>query len=158
MTYAEFLVMIRRISRSVNLESKRIERDHGISIPQLLTLHFLHQQPLFKASHKQIKDFLQLNASTVTGIIARLIRKGLVAKLPRTEDRRVSSITITQEGARLLDRMPDLDNQHVSEKLASQTPAEQAELMAAFQQIISFLNEPPPIESSDLEPDMNEFG
>jgi len=144
MTYAEFLVMIRRISRSVNLESKRIERDHGISIPQLLTLHYLHQQPDFRASHKQIKDFLQLNASTVTGIISRLIRKGFVAKLPKSADRRVSSITITQEGAKLLDKMPDLDNRHISEKLDNQTSEEQQDLEATFHRIISFLNQPPP--------------
>lgn len=144
MNYADFLVLIRRITRSVNLESKRIERDHGISIPQVLTLHFLQQQPNFKASHKQIKDFLQLNASTVTGIIARLGRKGMVAKLPKTEDRRVSYITITQAGAELLERIPHLDNQQVAEKLAALTEAEQQKLQDAFLRIISFLQKDPP--------------
>jgi DNA-binding MarR family transcriptional regulator len=29
-----------------------------------------------------MKDFFQLNASTVTGIISRLEKKGLIARLP----------------------------------------------------------------------------
>ena len=99
MNYAEILINIRKISRSVNLESKRLEKEYGISIPQLLALNYLREQNNFLASHKSIKDFLKLNASTVTGIITRLEKKGLVAKLPRLQDKRVSLITLTAKGA-----------------------------------------------------------
>ncbi len=72
MNYTDILTGLRKIIRSVNLESKRIEKQFGISIPQLLCLNFLHSQAGFQASQKEIKDFLSLNASTVTGIINRL--------------------------------------------------------------------------------------
>ncbi|MFT5168019.1 MAG: hypothetical protein ACI8P3_003258 [Saprospiraceae bacterium] len=70
MKYTEILIRIRQIVRSVNLESKRIEKEYGINIPQLLCLNFLNDQENFEASHTQMKDFFQLNASTVTGIIS----------------------------------------------------------------------------------------
>ena len=41
--YADLMISIRKIVRAVNLESKRIEKNHGLSIPQLLTLKFLKE-------------------------------------------------------------------------------------------------------------------
>ena len=68
----EILSDLRRIIRSVNLEAKRVEREFGVSIPQYLCLQHLNEQPDFIASMKEIKDALQLNASTATGIVQRL--------------------------------------------------------------------------------------
>ena len=102
MKYTDILIQIRQIVRSVNLESKRIEKEYGISIPQLLCLNFLNEKDTFQASHKEIKDFLKLNASTVTGLISRLETKGLVARLPKRGDKRVKVLSITAKGEQLL--------------------------------------------------------
>ena len=83
MQYLEILVKLRKVIRSINLESKKIEKEFGISIPQLLVLKFLSEQKDYKASSKDIKTYINLNASTVSGIIVRLEDKGLVARLPK---------------------------------------------------------------------------
>ena len=133
MNYAEILISIRKISRVVNLESKRLEKEHGISIPQLLALSFLRDQEHYQSSHKAIKDFLKLNASTVTGIIARLEKKGMVAKLPRLNDKRVSLITLTAKGAKLLDATPDpLLHHQISQKLQSLSAEQMTQIANAF--------------------------
>ena len=148
MRYTEILVRIRQIVRSVNLESKRIEKEYGISIPQLLCLTFLSEQEYFQASHKQIKDFLQLNASTVTGIITRLEKKGYVARLPRRHDRRVGLITITAKGAELLERTPEPLHEQLSIKLRKLSQTDLQKLQDAFDAITDFLD----IESVDAAP------
>lgn len=140
MKYTEILTRIRQIIRSVNLESKRIEKEYGISIPQLLSLNFLNEKEAFQASHKEIKDFLQLNASTVTGIIGRLEKKGLVARLPKREDKRVGLITITAKGAELLKKAPEPLHEQVSLKLKKLSPNALHDLQNAFDTIIDFLN------------------
>ncbi len=38
MDYKEILIQIRRIVRSINLESKKIQKDFSVSIPQILCL------------------------------------------------------------------------------------------------------------------------
>ena len=139
MNYAEILINIRKISRAVNLESKRLEKEHGISIPQLLALTFLKGQANYQASHKAIKDFLKLNASTVTGIISRLEKKGMIAKLPRLNDRRVSLITLTAKGAELLKATPHPLHQQISQKLQSLSVEELQKLNDAFQSINDIL-------------------
>lgn len=139
MNYAEILINIRKISRTVNLESKRLEKEYGISIPQLLALSFLRDQGQYQASHKAIKDFLKLNASTVTGIITRLEKKGMVAKLPRLNDKRVSLITLTAKGAELLEATPHPLHRQISDKLEALSPEQLLRLNEAFQAINDIL-------------------
>lgn len=148
MDYTEILVYIRKIIRSVNLESKRIEKEHGVSIPQLLCLNFLQKQKGFKAAHKDIKEYLELNASTVTGIIKRLERKGLVARLPKQQDRRVGLITITARGAELLEQAPAPLHAQLKVRLAKLPSEKIAELCKAFELIVDFLD----IESLEASP------
>ena len=148
MKYTEILIRIRQIVRSVNLESKRIEKEYGISIPQLLCLNFLNEQENFQASHKKMKDFLQLNASTVTGIISRLEKKGLVARLPKRQDKRVGLITITAKGAELLGKTPEPLHEQLSLKLKKLSEDDLQKLQSAFDSITDFLN----IENVDAAP------
>ena len=148
MKYTEILIRIRQIIRSVNLESKRIEKEHGISIPQLLCLNFLNEQTSFQASHKEIKDFLKLNASTVTGIISRLEKKGFVARLPKREDKRVGFITITAKGVDILNKTPEPLHEQLSDKLKQLSPDDLNMLINSFDTIIDFLN----IEDMDAAP------
>ena len=148
MKYTDILVQIRQIVRSVNLESKRIEKEYGISIPQLLCLGFLNEKETFQGSHKEIKDFLKLNASTVTGIISRLESKGLVARLPKRDDKRVGLIAITASGVKMLNDTPEPLHQQLSSKLKTLPPAALIKLQASFETIIDFLN----IEHVDTAP------
>ncbi len=148
MNYTDILTGLRKIIRSVNLESKRIEKQYGISIPQLLCLNFLNSQTGFQASQKEIKDFLSLNASTVTGIINRLEKKGLVAKLPKREDKRVSYITITAKGADLIQNTPELLHERLTQKLKSLSTEHLEELRHSFEVIADFLD----VEKVDASP------
>ncbi len=83
------MISIRKIVRAINLESKRIEKDYGLSIPQLLALKFLEEKVDYKSTMKALKDHLSLNASTVSGIVARLESKGFIARLPNPNDKGV---------------------------------------------------------------------
>lgn len=148
MNYTDILVNIRKIIRSVNLESKRIEKEYGISIPQLLCLQYLSQQANYQAAPKAIKDYLQLNASTVTGILVRLEKKGLVAKLPKSKDKRVSPVVLTAQGAELIDRTPEPMHDQLKSKLNQLSPEAILQLQQAFDTIINFLE----IEHLDAAP------
>ncbi len=148
MKYTDILVQIRQIIRSVNLESKRFEKEFGISIPQLLCLGFLNDKEAFQASHKEIKNFLKLNASTVTGIISRLEKKGLVARLPKKDDKRIGMISITAKGAELLINTPEPLHEQLSGKLKNLSEESLQKLQNAFEIIIDLLD----LDSVDAAP------
>lgn len=117
MDTTEILIKIRKIVRSVDIESKKIQKEHGVSIPQVLCLNFLHDSNNYQATQGEIRKFLNLNSSTVSGIINRLEKKGYLARLPKTGDRRVVNIALTSAGDKLLDTIPSLLHEQLSEKL-----------------------------------------
>lgn len=128
MKYIEILVKLRKIIRSINLESKKIEKELGVSIPQLLVLQYLSDQDDYKAFAKDIKDYINLNASTVSGIISRLESKSLVARLPKLNDKRAVYITLTAKGSELIQKSPTTLQEKLSLKLKKLTPGQINEL------------------------------
>ncbi len=128
MEYIEILIKLRKIIRSVNLESKKIEKELGISIPQLLVLQYLSDQNDYRAFAKDIKEYINLNASTVSGIISRLESKSLVAKLPKPNDKRATYIILTAKGADLLYKYPPTLQEKLSKRLKKLTPEKVEEL------------------------------
>jgi DNA-binding MarR family transcriptional regulator len=113
----EILIKVRKIVRSINLESKKIQKEFGVSIPQVLCLNFLHNAPNFQSTQGDIRKFLNLNSSTASGILQRLEKKGLVARLPKSGDKRVVKIALTSDGQELLTRIPSLLHEQLSEQL-----------------------------------------
>lgn len=117
METTDILIKIRKIVRSINLESKKIQKEYGVSIPQILCLNFLHESPNYQATQGEIKKFLNLNSSTVSGIINRLEKKGHLARLPKSGDKRVVNIALTSAGDKLLNAIPSLLHEQLTEKL-----------------------------------------
>lgn len=140
MEYTDIIISLRKILRAINLENKRVEKESGISIPQLLCLQFLSKQSGLSASPKAIKEHLQLNASTVSGIVARLDKKGLVAKLPNASDRRMYAIALTSKGDSLLKDAPPLLHQKLSLQLKNLSADKVVEIQDSIQLLVSMFD------------------
>jgi DNA-binding MarR family transcriptional regulator len=117
MDTTEILIKIRKIVRSINLESKKIQKEYGVSIPQVLCLNYLQHMPNYQSTQGEIRKFINLNASTVSGIIDRLEKKGFLARLPKLGDKRVVNIALTASGNKLLSKIPALLHTQLAEKL-----------------------------------------
>ena len=158
MDYTQILTQLRRLIRSVNLESKRIEKEYGVSIPQLLCMKFLSKSPDQKASQREIGDFLSLNASTITGIVNRLEKKGLVSRLPKGADRRVNFITLTSQGLDLIYESPELLHDRVTKKLQTFSDPELVKLDKAFDSLFELLDIPNGLPSTSNESPLPQQG
>jgi len=113
----EIIVSIRKIVRSLNLESKAIQKDFGLSITQLLCLGHLHNSPGYRSTFKELMDLLSLNSSTISGILSRLENRGYVARVNSEADRRTKSVTLTAAGMKLLEETPNVLHDRLSQKL-----------------------------------------
>lgn len=148
MKYLEILIKLRRIIRSINLESKKIEKEFGISIPQLLVMQYLDQQPDKCASGKDIKLYINLNASTVSGILVRLENKLLIKRVSSKNDRRSSLVALTEEGKHLLTQSPTTLQEKLSKKLDQLTP----ERIKELEQNIELLTKIMDLDNIDAAP------
>ncbi|MCB9224433.1 MAG: MarR family transcriptional regulator [Crocinitomicaceae bacterium] len=121
MDYTDILIPIRKIVRSINLDSKKIQKECGLSIPQILALTFLSRAENYKCTQLELRKFLELNSSTVTGIVARLEKKGYLAKLPSQGDKRATQLSLTSSGAEILKKAPPLLQEQLVLKLSQLT-------------------------------------
>ncbi|MDA3881026.1 MAG: MarR family transcriptional regulator [Prolixibacteraceae bacterium] len=139
MDSTDIIINIRKIVRSINLESKRIQKDYGVSIPQILCLNYLYHAQNFQATQSEIKEFLNLNPSTVSGIIQRLERKGLIARLPKSGDKRVTNLILTTIGESMLNNIPPLLHDRLSKKLNNYDQKELINIETVLEQLVNIL-------------------
>jgi len=139
MDYTEILLSIRKIVRSLNIESKRVQKEYGISIPQLLCLIYLSGQERYMSTHKGIAGFLKLNSSTVTGIVGRLEKKGYIARLPKMEDKRTNYVALTSSGAEVVGNSPRLLHERLAIRLKELPPGKVEQISEALQTLINCL-------------------
>ena len=91
-------------------------RKHAVLVPALAELDLTPVQghalrlldPERPIAMSALADALYCHASNVTGIVDRLESRGLVERTPGTEDRRVKTLVLTTEGARVRKRVIDL--------------------------------------------------
>lgn len=140
MDSTEIIMKIRKIVRSINLESKKIEKEYGVSIPQVLCLNFIRQSENFQVGQGEIKKFLNLNASTISGIIDRLETKGLAARLPKSGDKRLVTIALTSKGDQLLKKIPALLQEKLAEKLENLDHDTRGNIRDSLELLVSLLD------------------
>jgi len=160
MDTTEILIKIRKIVRSINVESKKIQKEHGVSIPQVLCLHYLKNSENYMATQGEIRKFLNLNSSTISGIIDRLEAKGLVARLPRKGDKRVVNISLTSKGDSLLHKIPPLLQMRLSEKLDKLDNQTVIQIFESLELLVNLLDINdveafPPATADEMNSDVN---
>lgn len=148
MNHKEILKDIRKILRAVHLESKRLQKEYGVSIPQLLCLHYLQANKDQSATHKELTKALDLNPSTVTGILERLEKKFFLEKIPSDTDRRTATIRLTSKGAEILEAMPPLFHERLQTQLDGLSDSRRRQLGESLKLLVDLLN----IESFDAAP------
>ena len=75
----ELLIALRKVIRAIDLRSKQLNRDVGLTGPQLLALQEIGRRP--GTMVRQIADNINLSAATVTSILDRLEAKQLLQRV-----------------------------------------------------------------------------
>ena len=133
----EIIVNIRKIVRSLNLESKAIQKDYGLSITQLLCLGHLQNSNNYQSTHKELMELLSLNSSTITGILSRLEKRGYIARINSEKDKRTKTIVLTAAGIKLLEETPNIFHDRLAKKLENLSSADQKMIQRALEIIIA---------------------
>ncbi len=98
------LKAIRRLSRAIDIQSRRIDRELGLTLPQYIVLTAVHD--LRNGTSREIAAAADASPATVVGILDKLETKGLVVRARSTTDRRSVHTRLTEKGAITLARTP----------------------------------------------------
>jgi DNA-binding MarR family transcriptional regulator len=100
----------------------RVRQRAGLSSAQLFALQQIAEHP--DASVNDIAALTFTHQSSVSVVIQRLVRQGLVAKMAASDDRRRQKLALTAKGRRVLGRAPVAVQEHLITAIASLAPRE----------------------------------
>lgn len=142
----EVVTMLRRIIRATDMRSKQLARESGLTPPQFLILSAIDR--LGDVAISQIAKDVNLTQATVTSIIDRLEKKGLVCRMRSAQDKRIVHATLTPEGTQTLHDAPTLLQNQFLEKFSNLEEWEQSFIIAALQRVAHLME----AESIDASP------
>jgi DNA-binding MarR family transcriptional regulator len=133
--------------RAVDLHSRHLAEAHGLTGPQLAILQAASRLGA-ASSTGALARAVHLSGPTVTGILDRLARRGLVERARNGQDRRSVTVTMTPLGEELLAEAPSLLQDRFRAELARVEDWEQTMILAMLQRIAAMMD----AESLDASP------
>ena len=100
----ELLVALRRVIRAVDLRSKQLSKDVGLTGPQLMVMQNIEANPGVMV--REIAESITLSPATITNILDRLETRGLAQRIRSTQDKRKVSVHLTEKGNEALVSAP----------------------------------------------------
>jgi DNA-binding MarR family transcriptional regulator len=129
----EVLRALRQIIQSVDLHSRHLLREHGITGPQLVILQEVAGFGPMTVS--QLARATSLSQGTVTNILMRLEKGGLVTRTRSQKDKRQVYIDITQNCMDLLASAPSPLDKTFVERFSQLQEWEQEMILSALKRL-----------------------
>ncbi|MFQ5424089.1 MAG: MarR family winged helix-turn-helix transcriptional regulator [Phycisphaerae bacterium] len=142
----EIVAALRRIIRAVDLHSRHLMHQVGLTWPQLATLRAAER--LGGCSIGALARAVHLGQPTLTGIVQRLERAGHVERSRHQQDGRSVTVTITSSGRNLLKDAPSLLQDRFHAELAKLKDWERFQTLASLQRIAEMMD----VETLDASP------
>jgi DNA-binding MarR family transcriptional regulator len=108
--------------------------EHGLSVIQTRLLGVLRDRT---PSMNELARLLELDKSSVTGLVDRAERRGLVTRVPSTADRRSLRVALTDSGRSLAEHATGGFDGDVEELLSGLSPAQRRTLARLLSRVVS---------------------
>lgn len=133
----EVVIALRRIMHASDLHSKRLTREYGLTMPQIVVLRSIRE--LGETTTSALSANISLSQATVTTILDRLAQRGLIERYRSVVDRRVVHTRLTTTGLRILKRVPPLLHWQFMDAFRALRVKEQRTIVEALQQVADML-------------------
>lgn len=128
---------LRRIIRSIDMDSRQMINQYQITAPQLLCLKSLGKYESLTVAG--VAKEVHLSASTVIGILDRLEAKKFINRERSKRDRRVVDVSISQKGREYLKKAPESLQDKLEKGLGELNELEQSTISLALDRIIELM-------------------
>ncbi|MFA0112215.1 MarR family winged helix-turn-helix transcriptional regulator [Vibrio sp. 10N.261.46.E11] len=134
----EILVAIRQIIRAIDLHSKKLSKEYGLTGPQLILMRAI--QEMGNVTIKELSNHTNVSQATTTTIIDRLELNGYVQRIRSVADRRKVHANLTEKGQELLNNAPPPLQDNFVKKFQNLEAWEQSLLLSSMQRVSSMMN------------------
>jgi len=134
----QIVYSIRRLIQASELYTKELNKKYQVSAAQLNCILTLDEYgPL---SPSKIANHMMVKSSTVTGVVDRLEKKGLVKRMRTSPDRRVITIQLTEAGKKLAQHAPPPIQQKIIDGLKQTETAKKEQIVRSLNVLTDMLD------------------
>jgi len=142
------LSALRRVIRAVDIYSRKLNIELGITTPQLLCLHALTKSESMTLT--DLAKAVNLGVSTVNGIIDRLEAKQYLTRKRSSGDRRKVSLEISLTGKEIVLKAPSLLQDKLSKSISKLPESEQMTITESLELVVELME----FEKVDASPNL----
>lgn len=136
----QIVIELRRITQAIDVWSRHLLQEFGLTSPQLATLREIMKGE--NVSPVALATVLHLSQPTVSGILARLERRGLIRRDRSPSDRRSVLAAVTKEGKQLAAKAPPLLRDHFRHEINKLGPQGKSEILSILQNVATMMRAP----------------
>lgn len=136
-TEEEILRSLRRIIRAVDLYSRKLMNQTGLSGPQVICLRQLALHGPMQTG--RLAEAVNLSAATVSGILNRLEQRGLVLRERQVDDRRRVVVSLSESGRQAVDQAPPALHDSFLFQLRALPPDQHEAIRRILTQIVAMM-------------------
>jgi DNA-binding MarR family transcriptional regulator len=137
-THDQILIPLKQMTRSIDMYSKKIEKESGLTAPQLIVLKAIARFQYLSGG--EIAREVNLSPATVSSILTRLEKKQLISRERSEFDKRKVVISLTQAGYDILEQAPSLMSQGFIDKFSQLEVWEQNLILSSIQRLAEMMN------------------
>jgi DNA-binding MarR family transcriptional regulator len=134
----EVLISIRKIIQMVDLHSRYLVKEVGLTGPQLTILNEVSRQG--DMSTGELARAISLSQATVTGILERLEKKQLIIRERCDRDRRKIIISVTHKCTELLSQAPPPLQESFVSSFHELENWEQLMILSSLQRLVALMD------------------
>lgn len=138
----ELMRVIWALDHALQSRSKAMARALGVTGPQRFVLRVVERSP--GISSGELAEYLHLHPSTLTGVLQRLERRGLLGRTKDPRDARRVLLQLTAAGKRVLSRRRSSVEAVVRLAIGRESRAQVAAAAEVLRRITSALESAPP--------------
>lgn len=136
--HEDVLVTLRQIIRGIDLHSRKLVQEHGLTGPQLVLLKAIARNA--DASVGLLAREVSLSQGTVTGVLDRLERRGLISRTRSFSDRRRVQVRLSEAGLSVLAEAPSLLQDQFVARFQKLADWEQSLILSSLQRVASMMD------------------
>lgn len=136
--YEELLVSLRKVIRAIDLYSRKLNKETGLTSPQLIVLQEIAAYDGLMV--KDIAEHINLSSATVTSILDRLESRKFVIRERSEIDKRKVGLHLTELGSQMIKDAPMPLQDHFINRFEKLEEWEQTQMLSTMQRISKMMD------------------
>ena len=127
--------------REIEMHAETLDSRFGVPLTHIYILEILYCHPENQLTPAELADEIHMTRSTMTGNLDSMQHKGLIKRKSHPSDRRMTLITITEQGVEFLKKTIPVKFSDMLKVMKTLTPDERKTMVNVYRKLLTTIKE-----------------